>query len=158
MWNGIGAPVIAIHASASSRRVGPSRVISSPQASGGLPHKALAIRSAGSSNAPARPTPRCAYPLRPASCRVVSSPGLRTSIATRMPGDYFEFIDADRAKAEAVAGGKQAGRLALRIEQGQRRAPDQLPPAWKLVRIDARLCTTDRDRARGDAGARVPAA
>ena len=72
------APISA--QSASKRRRGPRRVISSAAASLALPTSRLASRRETSSIAPDTPMPSAAKPRRPPSCKLVCQPGARTEM------------------------------------------------------------------------------
>ena len=96
--------------------------------------------------------------MRPRSCSVVSKPGFEHDDAHASQLRTRECRRVDRDEAHAIARHQQARRIAVRIEQRQRRATDQLPAARELGRIDAGLRAADRDRACRHARARRRAA
>src|SRR6266702_208097 len=130
---GACAPVTATVAARRSRNRQPVRVISSPAAPGSLPTSRLAARSAGSSSAPDRGTPRWAYPGRPRSWMVVNGPAASTS---------------SMAEPHSRARRQDGWRIRVDVEQRDRRAPDQQPAARGRGRVDPAVPAGQRDASR----------
>src|SRR5262245_40350417 len=144
------APTTATTRSASNSSSGPSSVISSVAASASLPTSALASRCDTGSIGPATGTPRACSPHRPRSWIVVSMPGLMTRMfmgTSDFRLQTFVRRSIDRIELDGIAGLHQERLGSRRVERLHRRAADQLPPSWRLGRIDAGLRAGDANRA-----------
>src|SRR6185295_2986424 len=90
---------------------------------------------------PATGTPIAWCRHRPRSCTVVSSPALLTRTRT-----LVELLARDWHELHLVARVQQKRIGARQVEGAQRRAPDELPAARRLTRINTRLLFRDADR------------
>ena len=102
------APVVTMTTSPSARSRSPPYVTSSTGAPSALPTSRFASRYDARSHAPERPTPRDAWPGRPASCTVVSSPGLQHR-QRRRHGRAPSSTKRTRTPGRRIAAGSRAG-------------------------------------------------
>ena len=139
----VSAPVTAMSTSPPrTRAANPPRVISTVARSSGLATRRLASRCERRSAAPERVTPTWARPGRPRSSSSASGP-----VRRHFQCDHRR-APSDGPELHPHAGHQQRGPRSVDIPQHRIGAPDQLPAARRLARIDAAELPGQPDRRR----------